>query len=496
MPNSPNVIMAAQHAAQLSDKEVLVAPTTSQQAGLVAALALAPTRSVEENAGAIAQALSRVRTGAVAPAARDDAQGRFKRGEAVGFVQDEVLVWGDAEHTLRAVLAELSQPVHDGLSPELISVLAGEAGAARARGARADGQRRGRARAASRGPGGLLVAARRRVAPPSDAAGGLIICGQMHAPAARAFSSGEPLARERLLGAPVRWPRPSRLLAPLQPAGQADGGRGQDARAGHRRGPPPAPPERQPRVPHAGGAADRRAGDGGGGRALDLGPAGPSPRDAPPGRGAGRRRRRLGAGALLQPAVARRSLPARHEAVAARQGRRARRLRGLPPRPRRRPSRRGRAGRGETADAGPATVAHYPATEGLSSTQILTLVRGARASLEDFPELLPAAVRARLRAAGQARRADGRPLRRGSGRARAGAAQAGLRGAAAHPAAVPAPSRPPPQPDRRGRPGRSAAADGAVAGGRAAVRAHRRPARRDRGDRGGPGAERRRCRGC
>ena len=42
MPNSPNVIMAAQHAAQLSDKEVLVAPTTSQQAGLAAALALAP----------------------------------------------------------------------------------------------------------------------------------------------------------------------------------------------------------------------------------------------------------------------------------------------------------------------------------------------------------------------------------------------------------------------------------------------------------------------
>jgi DAK2 domain fusion protein YloV len=126
MPNSPNVIMAAQHAAQLSDKEVLVAPTTSQQAGLVAALALVPTRSVEENAGVIAQALSRMRTGAIAPAARDDAQGRFKRGEAVGFVQDEVLAWGDAEHTLRAVLEELSKPVQDGLSPELISVLAGE----------------------------------------------------------------------------------------------------------------------------------------------------------------------------------------------------------------------------------------------------------------------------------------------------------------------------------------------------------------------------------
>ncbi len=126
MPNSPNVIMAAQHAAELSDKDVWVAPTTSQQAGLVAALALAPARSVEENAGAVLEALSRVRTGAIAPAARDDAQGRFKRGDAVGFIQDEVLAWGDAEETLRAVLAELARPSTAGSPPELISVLAGD----------------------------------------------------------------------------------------------------------------------------------------------------------------------------------------------------------------------------------------------------------------------------------------------------------------------------------------------------------------------------------
>ena len=126
LPNSPNVIMAAEHAAQLSDKEVLVARTTSQQAGLAAALALSFDRSVEENARALTQALVRVRTGAVAPAARDDAQGRFKRGEAVGFVQDEVLAWGEAEETLRAVLAELSNGSSEGPAPELISVLAGD----------------------------------------------------------------------------------------------------------------------------------------------------------------------------------------------------------------------------------------------------------------------------------------------------------------------------------------------------------------------------------
>ncbi len=109
LTNSPNVIMAAERAAELSDKQVLVAPTPCQQAGLAAAVALAPDRSVEENARALAQALARVRTGAVAQAARDDAQGRFRRGQAVGFVEERVLAWGEPGATLEAVLHELAQ---------------------------------------------------------------------------------------------------------------------------------------------------------------------------------------------------------------------------------------------------------------------------------------------------------------------------------------------------------------------------------------------------
>jgi dihydroxyacetone kinase-like predicted kinase len=101
-----------------------VAPTTSQQAGLTAALALSLERSLEENGQALEQALSHLRTGAVAEAARDDAQGRFARGDAVGFVEDEVHAWGEPRATLQAVLAALSGG--DGeVAPELISVLAG-----------------------------------------------------------------------------------------------------------------------------------------------------------------------------------------------------------------------------------------------------------------------------------------------------------------------------------------------------------------------------------
>jgi uncharacterized protein len=126
LANSPNVIMAAENAARLSDKQVLVAPTTSQQAGLAAAVALAHDRAMEENAQALLEAVSRVRTGAVAQAARDDAQGRFSRGEAVGFVEEEVLAWGEPGATLKAVLVALAQGRAPGDRPELISVLAGE----------------------------------------------------------------------------------------------------------------------------------------------------------------------------------------------------------------------------------------------------------------------------------------------------------------------------------------------------------------------------------
>ena len=125
LPNSANVVMAAEHAAALSEKDVKVVPTTSQQAGLAAAVVLNPDRPVEQNAQAVKEALARVRTGAIAPAARDDAQGRFAQGDAVGFVQEEVVAWGDPTETLRAILKALAQGDGDG-APELISVLAGE----------------------------------------------------------------------------------------------------------------------------------------------------------------------------------------------------------------------------------------------------------------------------------------------------------------------------------------------------------------------------------
>jgi DAK2 domain fusion protein YloV len=120
LPNSPNVIMAAERAADLSEKVVRVVATRSQQAGLGAAVALNPERTAADNAAAMEAALDGLRTGAVAPAARADVAGRFGVGDAVGFVEDEIVAWGDPGSTLGAVLAVLAEDA------ELITCIAGD----------------------------------------------------------------------------------------------------------------------------------------------------------------------------------------------------------------------------------------------------------------------------------------------------------------------------------------------------------------------------------
>lgn len=120
LPNSRNVLMSAQAAAEMSDKVVRVVPSAEQQAGLVAAVALTADRDAAANADAMLDALRGVSTGQVAPAARKDAQGRFEIGDAVGYVGGELVAWGDPAETLRAVISGLSGDA------ELVTVISGE----------------------------------------------------------------------------------------------------------------------------------------------------------------------------------------------------------------------------------------------------------------------------------------------------------------------------------------------------------------------------------
>jgi uncharacterized protein len=62
------------------------------------------------------------RTGAVIEATRDDAESRparFHRGEAVGFVDERIVAWGEPAATLESVLDELAGDA------ELVTLISG-----------------------------------------------------------------------------------------------------------------------------------------------------------------------------------------------------------------------------------------------------------------------------------------------------------------------------------------------------------------------------------
>jgi len=120
LPSSSNVVMAAERACELSEKPARVVPATSQQASLLALVELDPEASVEDNARRLEEALDGVAVGGVAPAARDDAQGRFKKGDAVGFADSEIVAWGGTGSTLTTTIQHLAA------GAEIVTVIAGD----------------------------------------------------------------------------------------------------------------------------------------------------------------------------------------------------------------------------------------------------------------------------------------------------------------------------------------------------------------------------------
>jgi dihydroxyacetone kinase-like predicted kinase len=120
LPNSKNVLMAAEEAARLSEREVEVVPSVSQQGALAALVEHDPAATAAENAARLREALGNVLVGAVAPAAKDDVDGRFVRGDTVGFEDDEVVAWGGTGSTLAQVVARLAEDA------EIVTVVEGE----------------------------------------------------------------------------------------------------------------------------------------------------------------------------------------------------------------------------------------------------------------------------------------------------------------------------------------------------------------------------------
>jgi dihydroxyacetone kinase-like predicted kinase len=120
LPNSPNVILAAERAAELSERPVHVVPTRAQQTGLAALLSFDPSRSAEANAGLLGSAADALRTGGIAQAARDDAQGRFREGDALGYAGEDLVAWGDLGEVVKTTIAQVTEGC------EILTCIAGD----------------------------------------------------------------------------------------------------------------------------------------------------------------------------------------------------------------------------------------------------------------------------------------------------------------------------------------------------------------------------------
>jgi DAK2 domain fusion protein YloV len=119
LANSAEALASARRSAELSEKTTCVVDSHSLQAGLAAAAVLDPRRGARENAERMSRTIASLRTGSVSPAAADDAAGRFLAGDAVAFLGDELVAWGQPREALRAVLERLAE------GAELITCLRG-----------------------------------------------------------------------------------------------------------------------------------------------------------------------------------------------------------------------------------------------------------------------------------------------------------------------------------------------------------------------------------
>ena len=96
LPNNANVIMTAEQTVGLTDKEVLVVPSRSIQAGLSAAVAFDKRKPGAENAKEMRAAIDGVATADITRAVRDSLVDgvQVRAGDFIGLIDDRVVVGG------------------------------------------------------------------------------------------------------------------------------------------------------------------------------------------------------------------------------------------------------------------------------------------------------------------------------------------------------------------------------------------------------------------
>ena len=116
-PNNGNIVLAAQQAAELSEKNVVVIPTKNVAMGIAGAVAFQPDQSPEENAERMEEAAQRVRTGTITYAVRDSdfEDMHINEGDIIGLHNGKVAFKSDSVHDVAIQLLQAIVTEDDGL---------------------------------------------------------------------------------------------------------------------------------------------------------------------------------------------------------------------------------------------------------------------------------------------------------------------------------------------------------------------------------------------
>ncbi len=116
-PNNGNIILAAQQAAELSQKEVRVIPTKNVAMGIAAAVAFQPDLSADDNALRMDEAAQKVRTGMITYAVRnsDFEDMHISEGDIIGLHNGRVAFRADNVHDVAMALVNDIVTSDDGL---------------------------------------------------------------------------------------------------------------------------------------------------------------------------------------------------------------------------------------------------------------------------------------------------------------------------------------------------------------------------------------------
>jgi dihydroxyacetone kinase-like predicted kinase len=123
LPNNTNIILAAQQAAELTDRKVHVLPTKSVPMGISAAVAFQPDLSGDENEANMREAAEHVHTASITYAVRDTVfDGReIHEGDIMGIGDEGILTTGSSVEDV--TFESLKKTVED--DTEIISIYYG-----------------------------------------------------------------------------------------------------------------------------------------------------------------------------------------------------------------------------------------------------------------------------------------------------------------------------------------------------------------------------------